>query len=194
MKIFNLYSIDDIKIEDFGLKRYISLDAKLMIKSRGRHRERFGRSRINIIERLANQLAVPGHRGKKHKIMTSVTGKYTQVMKAVLGAFKIIEAQTKENPVQILIRALENAAPRDEITTIEYGGARYPQAVDCSPTRRLTLALKNIVHGSQDKCFNKKLKLHEALAQEIMLASQGSNDSFAYKKRTEIEKQADAAR
>ena len=194
MKIFNLYDIDGIRIEDEGLKKYICLDAKIMIKSRGRHREKFGKSKVNIVERLANELSVPGHRGKKHKIMTRTSGKYTQTMTMVLDAFKIIEAQTKENPVQVLVHAIEQAAPRDEITTIEYGGARYPQACDCSPTRRIALALRNIVHGAYDKSWNKKQKISETLAQELILTSQGNNESFAFRKKVETEKQADAAR
>lgn len=194
MKIFNLYDVEGIKVEDAGLKKYICLDAKLMLKSRGRHIERFGKSKVNIIERLANSILVPGHRGKKHKMMTTVSGKYSQAMNTVLDAFLIIENQTKENPIQVFVRAVENSAPRDEITTIEYGGARYPQACDCSPTRRLTLAMRNIVHGAFDKSRNKKTKIHEALAQEIILASKASNESFSVKKKSETEKQADAAR
>jgi small subunit ribosomal protein S7 len=194
MKIFNLYSIDEVQVADEGLKKYICLDPKVMIKSRGRHKERFGKSKVNIIERLANELSVPGHRGKKHKLMTRTSGKFTQVMTIVLKAFKIIETQTKENPVQVFVRAVENASPRDEITTIEYGGARYPQACDCSPTRRLALALRNIVHGAYDKSWNKKAKIYETLAQELILASNANNESFAFRKKVETEKQADAAR
>ena len=194
MKIFDIYDTEEIKIEDFGLKRYINLDVKLMLKSRGRHGERFGKAKVHLVERLINILAVPGHRGKKHKIMTKATSNYIKRTKSVLEAFKIIEAKTNENPVQILVRAIEKCAPRDEITTIEYGGARYPQAVDTAPLRRLNIALRNIVHGAQDKSFSKKKKISEALAQEIMSAAQGSNESHAITKKIETEKQADSAR
>jgi len=194
MKIFGLYDTSEVKVEDPGLKRYINLDARLLPKSRGRHREKFGRAKVNIVERLINALAVPGHRGKKHKIITRVAGKYTREANAVLEAFKIIEERTKKNPIQVLVKAIENAAPRDEITTIEYGGARYPQAVDTSPLRRLNLALKNIVHGAHDKAFRKKKEISEALAEEIILASQKSNESYAITKKIEMEKQADSAR
>ncbi len=194
MKIFDLYDTEDVKIEDFGLKRCINLDVKLMVKAHGRHRERFAKSKINIIERLIGILAVPGHRGKKHKIMTKVSGKHTKGTKVIIETFKIIEEKTKENPIQVLVRAIEKAAPRDEITTIEYGGARYPQAVDSAPLRRLNITLRNIVHGAQDKAFAKKKKIPEALAQEIMLAAQGTNESFAITKKIETEKQADSAR
>lgn len=194
IKIFNLYDINEVKVEDLGLKRYINLEPRLLVKSRGRHREKFGKAKVNIVERLINVLANPGHRGKKHKIITRVAGKYSQEAKVVLETFKIIEEKTKTNPIQILVKAIENSAPRDEITTIEYGGARYPQAVDTAPLRRLNLALRNIVHGAHDKAFGTKKKISETLANEIILASQNSNESFAVTKKIETEKQADSAR
>lgn len=194
MKLFGIYDVSEVKVEDAGLKRYINLDSRLSLKTHGRHREKFGKAKVNIVERLINELTVPGHRGKKHKIMTRVSGKYTQATNIVLKTFKIIEETTKENPVQVLVRAIENSAPRDEITTIEYGGARYPQAVDISPLRRINLALRNIVHGAHDKTFGKKKSIQEALANEIILASKNSNESFAITKKIETEKQADSAR
>lgn len=194
MKLFGIYDVSDVKVEDPGLKRYINLDARLLPKTKGKSREKFGKSKMNIIERLINILATPGHRGKKHKIITRVSGKYSQEARVVLEAFKIIEEKTKQNPIQVLVKAIENSAPRDEITTIEYGGARYPQAVDISPLRRVNLALKNIVHGAHDKAFDSKKKISETLANEIMLASQKSNESFAVTKKIEMEKQADSAR
>lgn len=194
MKLFDIYDVSEVRIEDPGLRKYINLDARLLLKSHGRHREKFGKSKVNIIERLINELAVPGHRGKKHKIMTKVSGKYTREANVVLDTLRMIGERTKENPVQVLVRAIENSSPRDEITTIEYGGARYPQAIDISPLRRVNLALRNIVHGAHDKSFGKKKDIQETLANEIILASQRSNESFAVTKKIETEKQADSAR
>jgi small subunit ribosomal protein S7 len=194
-KIFDLWDVSEIKVEDPALKRYINLDARLVIKSHGREREKFGKSKVNIIERLISLLQVPGHRGKKHRIMTSwASGKYSQKAKIVIEAFKRIESETKQNPVLVFVKAVENAAPMDEITVIEYGGARYPQACDISPSRRLNIALRNIVHGAYDKSFNKKTTITEALAKEIILAYQRGTESFAMSKKNELEKQADAAR
>jgi small subunit ribosomal protein S7 len=194
-KIFDLWDISEVKAEEPGLKRYINVDARLVLKSHGRARERFGKAKVNIVERLINELTVPGHRGKKHKIITKwATGKFSQKAKIVIEALKIIEQETKQNPVAVLVRAIENSAPRDEITVIEYGGARYPQAVDAAPMRRLNLALRNIVHGAYDKSFNKKSAISETLAKEIMAAYQNSNESFAISKKNEMEKQANAAR
>jgi small subunit ribosomal protein S7 len=194
MKIFDLFETESIEIKDQGLRNYINLEPRLIVKSHGRARERFSRAKVNIVEKLINELAVPGHRGKKHKIITRVAGKYTQEAKVVVAAFKIIEKQTGKNPLQVFIKAIENSSPRDEITAIEYGGAKYPQAVDISPTRRLSISMRNIVHGSHDKSFNKKKKIHEALAEELIKASENSNESFAVTKKNELEKQADAAR
>ena len=195
MKIFDIYETRDVKVEDPGLKRYINLQEKLVLKSHGRAKSKFEKGKVNIIERLANLIAVPGHRGKKHKIITGrASGKYSKNMKIVLDCLRMIQEKTGKNPIQILVNAIENASPRDEITVIEYGGARYPQAVDVSPLRRVNLTLRNIVHGAYDKSFNKKTKIEEALAQEILLASQGNMESFSMSKKNESEKQADSAR
>ncbi len=193
LKIFDKYTSEGVQVSDVGIKPYINLNDKLVLKTHGRHNEKFGREKINIVERLALLLGVPGHRGKKQKIQTSwASGKYSKHMKIVMEAFKILEKSG--NPIQILVKAVENSSPCDEVTTIEYGGARYPQSVDVSPLRRINLALRNLVHGAYDKAFAKKTKMYQALANELLLASQGSNEAFAVQKKIETEKQADAAR
>ena len=195
MKIFDLYETKDVKVEDMSLKRVINLDEKLVLKSKGRTQEKFGKTKVNVVERLISLLGVPGHRGKKHKLMTNwSSGKYTKNANTVLEALRIIQEKTNQNPIQVLVKAIENSAPRDEITVIEYGGARYPQAVDVSPLRRLAISLRNMVHGAYDKAFNKKATMSETLATEIILAFNNSNESFAWQKRNETEKQADSAR
>lgn len=193
-KIFDLYDLSEVRVEDPGLKAVINLEPKLILKSEGRNVQKHGQTKVNVVERLMNKLAVAGHRGKKHKIQKKATGKYTKNMKLILEAFEMIEKKTQKNPVQILVKAIENSAPRDEVTAIEYGGARYPQAVDVSPLRRVNLALKHLIHGAGDKSFNKKKTIAQALAEEIILAYENNGESFAAKKRNESEKQADSAR
>lgn len=195
MKLFDLFEVSEVKVEDPGLKRYINVSPMLLPKNRGRERARFAKADINIVERLINALQVPGHRGKKHKVMTfHASGKWGRNATAVIEAFKIIEKKTGKNPVQVLVTAVENAAPRDEITSIEYGGARYPQAVDVAPSRRVAIALKNIVHAAQDKSFGKKASLEAALADELIAAYSASNESSSVTKKIETEKMADSAR
>ncbi len=194
-KIFDLYDISEIKVQELGLKAVINLKPKLILKSQGRNVMKHGQTKVNVVERLMNKLAVAGHRGKKHKIEKgNATGKYSKNMKIVLEAFKIIEKRTGKNPVAVLVQAIENAAPRDEVTVIEYGGARYPQAVDVSPLRRVNLVLKYIAHGASDKAFNKKKTFAQGLADEIIMASDKNMESFCMRKKNESEKQADSAR
>ena len=194
-KIFDLYDISGIEVKDPGLKAVINLQPKLVLNSHGRNVQKFGALKINVIERLMNRIAVAGHRGKKHKIAKGeASGKYSKNMKIVLDAFKLIEKRTGKNPVEVLVRAIENAAPRDEITVIEYGGARYPQAIDVAPIRRINLALRWFVQGASDKAFGKKKTITEALAEELILASENNGESFAARKKNEAEKQADSAR
>ena len=194
-KIFDLYDVSNIQIKDAALKPYISFSPKLLLKSQGRNLERFGAAKVNIVERLSRHLDVPGHLGKEHKIITSWgSGKYNKNMKTMLKVLELIQKKTNKNPVQVLAEAVENGSPRDEITVIEHGGARYPQAVDTSPMRRINIALRWFVHGSYAKAFGKKKKMFETLADEIIKASEGSMESYAFSKKNEAEKQADGAR
>ncbi len=194
-KLFDLYDVSDIKIKDPALKPFINLEPKLLLKSQGRNIEKFANTKVNIVERLANRLAVPGHAGKKHRIITSwSSGKYNMNMKTVLKVLQLIQERTKKNPVQVLVDAVNYGSPRDEITVIESGGARYPQAVDCSPSRRVNLAIRWFVQGAYGKAFGKKKKIAETLTNEIVMASENNMESFAAGKRNEAEKQADSAR
>ena len=195
MKVFGLYDASEVSIKDPSLKRVVNISPKLMLKSHGRVKWDPTKAKVNVVERLINILQVPGSRGKKHKIITGwITGKQSKCTKIVLDAFEIIKEKTKENPLVVFVRAIENAAPREEVTSIEYGGSRYPQAVDTSPRRRLNLVLRFFVNGAYDKAFNKKATMTEALAKEIMLAAENSGESYAINKKNDIEKQADAAR
>jgi small subunit ribosomal protein S7 len=194
-KIFDLYDVSEVGVRDPSLKKVINLDAKLVLKSNGRIKYDHAKTKVNVIERLVNIIGVPGSRGKKHRIITNwSSGKHSKNTKIVLDAFEIIAKKTGENPVAIFVRAIENEAPRDEVTSIEYGGARYSQAVDISPRRRLNLVLRFFANGAYDKSFNKKVKIEDSLAREIMLAAENSSESYAINKKNDIEKQADAAR
>jgi small subunit ribosomal protein S7 len=195
IKFFDKYEVSGLEVKDPALKPYINLTPRVVLKSYGRNIEKFAKARVNILERLANRVAVPGHVGKKHKIVTSwASGKYQKNMGIVLKALDIIEKKTQKNPIQVLITAIENGSPRDEITVIEHGGARYPQAVDASPMRRVDLALRWMVQGAYQRCFGKKKKMSQSLAEEIMKAADGNMESFARNKKSEAEKQADSAR
>lgn len=194
--VFNKWSTKDIVVADLGLQRYITLAPTHRLKTGARYGgKRFYKSKVFIVERLINKLMVPGHRGKKHKISSShITGKSYLARSIVEDAFNIIEAKTKQNPVAVFVKAIENAAPREEILTIEYGGARYPKAVDSAPQRRVDIVLRLFVQSAYDKSFNKKKSIGQGLADEILAASKMSADSTAVSKKNETERQSDASR
>ena len=196
IKAFNRWGTEGISIADPGLKDYVTLEPKIVPKTGARYAgSRFHKSKVFIVERLINKLMIPGHKGKKHsKTSGHCTGKATTAYKLVEEAFKLVEQRTNENPIKVFVKAIENAAPREEIVTIEYGGARYPKAVECAPQRRVDLVLRYFVQGAYQKSFGTKKKATEALADEIVLAYQSNPTSNAIAKKNEIERQADASR
>lgn len=196
IKAFNRWGTEGIKVSDEGLKSYISLEPKIVPKTGAKYAgNRFHKSKIFIVERLINKLMIPGHKSKKHfRTSGHCTGKAHNVYDIVEETFKLIESRTKENPIKVFVKALENAAPREEIITIEYGGARYPKAVECSPQRRIDVALRYMTQGAYHKAFNSKRSIVETLAEEIINAYKLSSLSNAISKKHEVERQADSSR
>jgi len=196
VKAFNRWDTKGIFVVDDGLKNFINLEPKVVPRSGGRHAAyRFHKSKAFIVERLINKVMNPGHKGKKHfKSSGNTTGKVQTAYRIVEEAFKKIEQKTKKNPIEVFVKALENAAPREEIITIEYGGARYPKAVECAPQRRIDIAIRLMTQGAFHKSFNSKKPIVDTLADEIMNAYALSNNSNAIAKKLELERQADSSR
>lgn len=196
IKAFNRWSTKDIKVVDPGLQRYITLTPKFVPKTGARYfGSKFHKSKIFIVERLINKIMIPGHKGKKHfKTSHHTTGKSNTAYNIVEATFKIIEGRVKENPIKVFVKALENSSPREEIITIEYGGARYPKAVECAPQRRIDVTLRYMIQGAYNASFNKKKSIEEALADEIINAYNLNSASNAIAKKFELERQADSAR
>jgi small subunit ribosomal protein S7 len=195
MRLFNKWETN-FEVIDPGLKSYININPIIIPRTGGRNvGTQFWKSKNNIVERLINKLMIPGHRGKKHRISSGHnTGKSITNYNIVIKTFQLIEERLKKNPVEVFVRAVENAAPREEITTIEYGGARYSQAVECAPQRRVDLALRNMVQGSYSQTFKSKRKMWECLADEIIKAYNSDNKSNSIARKLELERQADASR
>lgn len=196
VKAFNRWSVDGIAVNDPGLKDYITIKPTFVPKTGARYAgSRFHKSKVFIVERLMNKLMVPGHKSKKHIISSGhCTGKSQTVYRIMEEALAEIEIRAKENPLKVLVKAVENAAPREEITTIEYGGARYPKAVECAPQRRVDLVLRYFVQGAYGKSFRSKKGIVTALADEIFFAYKASGQSNAIAKKLEAERQADSSR
>jgi small subunit ribosomal protein S7 len=194
--VFNKYATDGITVEDPGLKPYINLDAKVMPKASGRYAgNRFHKSDLLIVERLINKLMVTGHKKRKHRISSGhQTGKHARMVRVVEEAFETIEEKLDTNPIEVLVQAIENAAPREEIITIEYGGARYPKAVECAPQRRVDLVLRYMTQAAKQDSFRKETSVPDALSREIINAFNMSTDSKAISKKLDLERQADSSR
>lgn len=196
IKAFNKWSTAGIKVEDPGLVNYINLEARFVPKTGARYAgKRFHKSKVFIVERLINKVMIPGHKAKKHSITSEKnTGKAQTAYKLVERALDVVEHRTKKNPIAVLVKAIENAAPREEIITIEYGGARYPKAVECAPQRRVDMVLKLMAQGVYQKSFGTKKPASEAWADEILAAYALSPNSAAVQKKLELERQADSSR
>ncbi len=199
-KLFGRWSVENIEIKDLSLAQNISLKATLVPHTFGRHNKKaLGKTQVNIVERLANKLMRGGTgektSGKVIRTKGRMQGKKLRALKIVEEALSIVEAQTKENPVQVLIKALENAAPREDVTRVSHGGVSYQIAVDISATRRLDLTLRNISLAALMGAFNKPKSLQQALADEIINTAKGDMQaSYAIKKRDETERMARSAR
>jgi small subunit ribosomal protein S7 len=196
IKAFNRWPVKGIKVDDKGLQKYVSLEPKIVPKSGAKYAgKRFHKSKIFIVERLINRLMVSGHKSKKHFLSSGRnTGKAVSVYSLVEEAFMKIEKKLNKNPIEVFVKAIENAAPREEIITIQSGGARYPKAVEVAPQRRVDLALKFMVQGIYQKSFNKKKSAVDNIVDEIINAYNLSTNSAAIAKKFELERQADSSR
>ena len=183
--IFGKYDLSEVTVNDGGLAKYIDLTPTNVPHSGGKHANRwFGKSKLSIVERLINNIM----RTEKY------TGKKLKAYKAVSEAFDIIAQKTKKNHVQVLVEGLENAAPREEVTRLQFGGISVPKAVDVSPQRRLDIALRNVSTGCVKASTKNKKPISSCIADEIMLASKGDMTSFSVAKKEEIERVAQSAR
>ena len=192
VKFFNRWSAENIVVRDPGLVNYITIAPKILPKTGARYAgNRFHKSQTFIVERLAAKLMNSGHKSKKHFMSSGHNaGKKDVALKTVERALAKVELKLKQNPLAALVKAVENAAPREEVIAIEYGGARYPKAVDVAPQRRVDIALRNMTQGAYVKSFNKKTKIEDALADEIIAAAQCSARSAAVSKKRDLERQA----
>ena len=182
--LLNKYDIETVKIEDKGLEKYIKLDTKDLFLGAPHANRMFGKSKLSIIERLINNL-----------MRTEVyTGKKIKSYKTVRAAFQIIEKRSKGNPIQVFVDALQNAAPKEEITRLRFGGISVPKAVDIAPQRRLDTALRNICQGALNTSYKNKKTIETCLADEIIKASKNDPASFSIAKKNDVERIARSAR
>jgi small subunit ribosomal protein S7 len=181
--LFERWSVDDIEFRDVSTERYITVTP--VAHTMGRHADKqFKKSQISIVERLINRLMQTDEN----------TGKKQLTTRMVREAFEIVHSRTEENPVQILVRAVENAAPREETVRLKYGGISVPKAVDISPQRRVDQALKFIAEGVYNASFKTETDAAEALASQLMGAANNDVNAYPVDQKEEKERVAAAAR
>jgi small subunit ribosomal protein S7 len=185
IKLFEKWSYKEVKVNDLGLQRYVSLKPMVIPHSMGRHEhQRFRKANVSIVERLVNVLMRPGpNAGKKAKVTNMVK-----------QAFEIIHLRTGKNPIEVLVRAVENSAPCEDTTRISYGGVVYHLSIDVAPQRRVDLALRSISEGARQASTNNPRSIEECLAEELILAANRDIKSFAVSKRHELERIAQSSR
>lgn len=199
IKLFGKWDTKDVKISDITLSKQIGLTAKTVPHTFGKMKQRpFQKEKMFIVERLINKVMRSGQGKRK------LSGKYIRgrgscgkkmfAMRIVEEAFDIIHAQTQQNPVQLLVQAIENAAPREDVTRLKKGGVAYTQAVDVAPLKRLDESIKNIALAGFYGSFNNNTPAAEALAKEIIQTAKNDNNSTSLKRRNEIERIALASR
>lgn len=180
-------------------KRYITLTPVTLPHTSGKcFGKQFGKSKMNIVERLVNKMMRAGQGSKKvagkYIRGRGNTGKKQKALMIIEKAFDIVEKRTKQNPLQVFVNAIINAGPREETTTIIYGGIRYHKAVDVSAQRRVDFALKYISLGAFATSFKTKKRIEECLADEIVWAANSDTKSYTIQRKEETERISQSAR
>ncbi len=183
--LFGKYPFEGVEVHDPGLLPYLYLHPVYAPHTEGRLAGRpFLKTRMHLVERLANHLM----KGE------NFTGKKSKALTTVRLAFAELAQKEGKNPLQLLVDAVENAAPREEITRLQFGGISVPRAVDASPARRLNVAIRNLAVGAIQASHKSTKPIHSCLADEIRLAAKGDPTSYAVGRKEEVERVAQSAR
>lgn len=114
-------------------------------------------------------------------------GKKSVAERIVYGAFDLVEARAKKNPVEVFHAALETVSPSVEVRSRRVGGATYQVPVEVRIVRRQALAIRWLAAAASARNEN---TMRERLAAELMDASQGRGN--AVKKREDTHRMAEA--
>lgn len=183
--LFGRFDVSGVHVDDPGIARYIDISAIAVPHTGGKHSSKaFGKAKMSVVERLINGMMRT----------EDFTGKKIKSYKAVEDAFIIIHEKTDGNPLQMLVDALQNAAPREEVTRLQYGGISVPKAVDVAPARRVDLALRHICQGALESSHKSRKPIGECLADEIIAAAKGDMNCYSVGKKEEIERVSASAR
>jgi len=186
VKLFGKWDPVDVEVKDISLTDYIQVrHAVYLPHTAGRWQKRqFRKAQMPIVERLANALMMNGRNN----------GKKLLAVRIVAHAFEIIHLLSDQNPVQVLVDAIVNTGPREDSTRIGSQGTVRRQAVDVSPLRRVNQAISLLTIGTRESAFRNVKSISECLADELINAAKGSSNSYAIKKKDELERVAKSNR
>ncbi|KAA8915827.1 hypothetical protein TRICI_002037 [Trichomonascus ciferrii] len=186
VKLFNKWSYDDVEVKDISLTDYIQIRQPVYLNhTAGRYAiKRFRKAQCPIIERLTNSMMMNGRNN----------GKKLKAVRIVEHALEIIHLLTDQNPIQVVVDAIVNTGPREDSTRIGSSGTVRRQAVDVSPMRRVNQAIALLTIGSREAAFRNIKTIAECLAEELINAAKGSSNSYAIKKKDELERVAKSNR
>ena|SRR5882724_10658126 len=116
-------------------------------------------------------------------------GKKSTAEKIVYGAFDRIKEVTKEDPIKVFEKALENTAPMLETKSRRVGGANYQVPIEVRPDRKFMLSVRWIIDSARSR---KGKAMAEKLADELIAASK--NEGNAVKKKQDMHRMAESNR
>jgi len=184
VKMFNKWSVESVKVDDLSLDDYIAFKdnaARFVPHTAGRYaKRRFRKAQCPVVERMINSMMMHGRNNGK-KLMTTRVLRHT---------FEIIHLTSGENPLQVLVNAVANSGAREDSTRIGRAGTVRRQACDVSPLRRVNTAIWLICTGARNAAFRNIKSIAECLADELMNAAKNSSNSYAIKKKDELERVA----
>ncbi|KAJ1856521.1 ribosomal protein S5 [Coemansia sp. RSA 1822] len=186
VRLFNKWSFEEVEIKDISLTDYLQIRNPVYLPhTAGRYAARkFRKAQCPIVERLTNSMMMQGRNN----------GKKLMAIRIVQHAFEIVNLLTDQNPIQILIDAIINTGPREDSTRIGASGNVRRQAVDVSPLRRVNQAISLLTTGAREATFRNVKSIAECLADELINAAKGSSNSYAIKKKDELERVAKSNR
>ncbi|WVQ93883.1 40S ribosomal protein S5 [Kwoniella sp. CBS 9459] len=186
VKLFGKWEAEGVEVKDISLQDYVNVNHAVYVPhTAGRYaKKQFAKGRMPIVERLVNALMMNGRNN----------GKKIMAVRIVQHAFEIIHLVTEQNPIQVLVDAVVNTGPREDSTRIGSQGTVRRQAVDVSPLRRVNQAISLLTVGTRESAFHNSKSVSECLADELVNAAKGSSNSYAIKKKDELERVAKSNR
>lgn len=137
-----------------------------------------------IVERLITAMMFHGRNNGKKQMAQKIVKHTCEIMHLVTG----------NNPLQIIADAVAKSGPREDSTRIGSSGVVRRQAVDVSPLRRVNQAIYLLTTGARNTAFRNIKSVAECLADELINAANDNQNSYAIKKKDEIERVAKANR